>query len=96
MKRIEPGMLCLVIGLRKRPYLNGKSVKVERWVSNGDVIDRSGLTYRDVGGWLCTGDIESVSGFKGYSIFHAKNLMPISGGDNLEDLDTEKDLGVTA
>lgn len=98
MKRIEPGMLCLVVS----GHNAGRECTTIRMVMDGERVPEMGL-YPLSDGWLVHGNCITgkfldgrIESFNGYGCVHESRLMPISGGDKLEDLETEKDLGVIA
>lgn len=100
MKRIEPGMLCLVISGPNA----GRECTVVRAVSVGDQLPEiGGGAASGIDGWLIAGpSITTASNWggprfkNGYAVSREHRLMPLSGGDKLEDLYTAEDLEVTA
>lgn len=108
MKRIEPGMLCLVVS----GHNAGRECTTVRRVIDGQRIPELGASVRAQAGyivrtgvpaWLIHGpsieakiDNLGIYYINGFGVAREDQLMPISGGDKLEELETEKDLGVTA
>lgn len=69
--KIEPGMLCLVYGLKRDTHANGTVTTAVRWLTNGDWVPEVGALY-DLGGeWLC---VDRDGQFNGYL---PANLMPL-------------------
>lgn len=100
MKRIEPGMLCLVVS----GHNAGRECTAVRRVIDGQRIpELSARAFAGEPAWLIHGpsietkiDNLGIYYINGFGVAREDRLMPISGGDKLEDLETEKDLGVTA
>lgn len=105
MTRIEPGMLCLVVGDPDCQQNIGITVTALRPINRGGKIDSIGelghvrLWSGDdfSSDWLCAGDLWVEDIYDGpelanHSAFSERNLMPLSGGDKLEDLETVEDL----
>lgn len=90
MKRIEPGMLCLVVG----GYNKGRSCTTVRRLKPGDLIEEisGGCYYCTRDTWLVNGPSIGDGIHGGFGTVYERNLMPISGGDKLEDLETKEDL----
>lgn len=96
MKRIEPGMLCIIIKSTDESDL-GKVVTVIRWVGPGSVVpELGGIVYCGrLSGWLCHGDLKNSKWPSDYAGYTPESLMPLSGGDKLQDLETVEDLEAT-
>lgn len=78
--KLEPGMMCLVIGYREKPVNVGKVVFLDKYVKAGE-LNPSGLYYVE-DYWICTGEnLVSVCGIRevveNEGLFNPKHLMPI-------------------
>lgn len=79
--KLEPGMMCLVIGFRSSPVNLGKIVTLSEHVLEGS-LNPSGNKYK-VSGWLCYGEglVSVASGGREVcgkrGLFASKHLMPI-------------------
>ena len=87
--KLEPGMMCLVIGFKKQPVNVGKVVVLERLMFEGDRTP-SGATFKPStsgNAWLVTGEclfkyvVDAASGgsyeASSYAIQLESHLMPI-------------------
>lgn len=99
MKRIEPGMLCLVVS----GHNAGRECTAVRFCKKYDrlpELERGAETGEDA--WLICGEsITAASAYygevwrNGYALCQEHRLMPLSGGDKLQDLETMEDLETT-
>jgi len=95
MKRIEPGMLCLVVS----GHNAGRECTAVRFCQKYDRVPELG---RGAESWeyawlICGESITAASVYygevwrNGYSLCKEHRLMPLSGGDKLEYLETVED-----
>lgn len=98
MKRIEPGMLCLVVSGTNA----GRECTAVRFIERWCLLPECDNRPCDGGGWLINGPsimCPAISGLRyinGFTAVKPDRLLPISGGDKLEDLETAEDLEATA
>lgn len=85
MRPLKPGMLAMIVGLKKNTKLNGRCVKLIQPVEPGESFaipiapfEVRRYSKNNPSGWVCTGDIPKhlTSIVGGWGIFKPQNLYP--------------------
>lgn len=86
MQPLKPGMLAMIVGLKKNTKLNGRCVKLIQPVEPGESFaipiapfEVRRYSKNNPSGWVCTGDIPKhlTSIVGGWGIFKPQNLIPL-------------------
>lgn len=86
MQPLKPGMLAMIVGLKKNTKLNGRCVKLIQPVEPGESFaipiapfEVRRYSKNNPSGWVCTGDIPKhlTSIVGGWGVFKPQNLIPL-------------------
>ncbi len=96
MKRLEAGMLCLVVGCVSRAENLGKTVMLIRYITLGEITTDGFLYVDHSGGWEVRGDglVDSGGVFGTRAIFDKDHLMPLKGDFTDETVEEQQELTV--
>ena len=90
MNTLKPGMLAMVVGLKKDPHLNGQCVVLVELVNPGqdfiipNTMYSNHLHSKYPASWVCTGELPKrvPSPVGGWGLFKPENLMPLEDGNH--------------
>ncbi len=90
MAKFEPGKLALIIGARTengRRFI-GKTVTLEMFAPYGVVTEFKGYKFAPTNEhcWVVSGDIVSMIGVEGMSMYAQRHLMPLEDPDQFKDI----------